>query len=59
MVLVEIAGGPTNVKNADLNKMYRDHKDFDPKGDKARKVKRVLDFLVAAFPERTPELAGC
>jgi Protein of unknown function DUF262/HNH endonuclease len=56
MVLVEVAGGSTNVKNADLNKMYRDHKDFDPKGDKARKVKRVMDFLVAAFPEKTPNL---
>ena len=56
MVLMELSGGPTNVKNADLNRMYRDQKDFDPKGDKAKKVRRVMDFLLAAFPEKTPEL---
>lgn len=56
MVLTELAGGPTNVKNADLNKMYREQRDFDPKGEKARKVRRVLDYLFAAFPVKTPEL---
>ncbi len=56
MVLIELAGGPTNVKNADLNKMYKEQQEFDPKGDKARKVRRVLDYLLAAFPEKTPEL---
>jgi hypothetical protein len=30
--------------------MYRDITEFDSKDDKAREVKRVIDFLVAAYP---------
>ena len=56
MVLVELSGGPCNVKNADLNRMYENNKDFDPNGVKARKCRRVLDFLYTAFPNKTPEL---
>src|ERR1700722_19142382 len=56
MVLVELSGGPCNVKNADLNRMYENNKDFDPNGVKARKCRRVLDFLYQAFPNKTPEL---
>jgi len=55
-ILTEINGGPTNVRDADLNRMYRDHADFDPAGKVAKKVRRVFDFLKAAFPEKTPEL---
>jgi hypothetical protein len=54
--LIEIAAGPTNVKDADLNRMYRDQAVFDPGGAVAKKIRRVLDFLNRAFPERTPEL---
>jgi len=53
---LETAGGPTNVKNADLNKMYKDGVDFDEKSDIARAVKRNLDELNKIFPEKTPEL---
>ncbi len=56
MVLIELSGGPCNIKNGNLNKMYEDHREFDATGAKARKVKRVLDFLFRAFPEKTPEL---
>jgi len=56
MVLLEMQGGPTNVKNADLNRMYETHRGFDSKGQEARAVKRVLDVLADAFPEKTPEL---
>ena len=56
LVCLEINGGPTNIKNADLNKMYENNEEFDDKGDIARSVRRVLDFLVQLFPERTPEL---
>lgn len=55
-ILIETHGGPTNVKDADLNRMYRDHTSFDLQGAKAKKVKRVFDFLLRAFPEKTPEL---
>lgn len=56
MVLLELSGGPCNVKNADLTRMYEDNKDFDANGPKAKKCRRVLDFLASAFPTTTPEL---
>lgn len=56
MVCLEQAGGPTNVKNADLNKMYAAHRAFDQNGGTARAVKRTLGLLAEVFPEKTPEL---
>lgn len=56
MILIELKGGPANVKNADLNKMYEKQIDFDASGAKAKKVKRTLDYLLNAFPAKTPEL---
>ncbi len=56
MVLLELSGAPCNVKNADLNRMYEKNKDFDQNGIKAKKCRKVLDFLYSAFPNKTPEL---
>lgn len=56
IILLEMQGGPTNVKNADLNRMYEDNREFDTKGQIAKAVKRVLDVLVNTFTEKTPEL---
>ncbi|MCG2714388.1 MAG: DUF262 domain-containing protein [Candidatus Omnitrophica bacterium] len=56
IICLEIAGEPTNVKNADLNKMYENNKEFDNKSSEARAVNRVLNFLNEVFPEKTPEL---
>lgn len=56
MVCLEIGGGPTNVKNADLNRMYWAQKEFDPKSSTAKAVLRVLDTLGKVFNEKTPEL---
>jgi hypothetical protein len=56
MILLELSGGPCNVKNADLNRMYLKNEDFDPNGVKGKKIRRVLDFLHSAFPNTTPEL---
>ena len=56
LALIELSGGPTNVKDRDLNKMYEENKIFDASGNKARKIKRVLDYLFRMFPEKTPEL---
>ena len=53
---LELAGGPTNVKNADLNKMYENNKEFDERSIEAKAINRVLDFLNKVFPEKTPEL---
>lgn len=56
MIAVELNGGICNIKNTDLAKMYEDHQDFDSRSVKARKARRVLDYLAVAFPEKTPEL---
>ena len=56
LVLLEMVGEPSNVKNADLNKMYEANKNFDPNSPTAKGVKRVLDIMAEVFPERTPEL---
>jgi len=54
--LLELAGEPANVKDGDLNKMYRNNKTFDASGGPAKKIRRVYDFLLKAFPAKTPEL---
>jgi hypothetical protein len=56
LVCLELAGEPTNVKNADLNRMYREHASFDSKGQDAKDVQRILNVLAEVFPEKTPEL---
>jgi hypothetical protein len=56
MTLLELFGCPCNVKNADLNRMYEKNKDFDPNGGKAKKCRKVLDFMHSAFPSKRPEL---
>lgn len=56
MTLIDLQGGPTNVRNADLNRMYEKEKEFDSAGAKAKKVKRTLDYLFAAFPSKDPDL---
>ncbi|MEQ8330031.1 MAG: DUF262 domain-containing protein [Longimicrobiales bacterium] len=56
LVRLEMAGGPTNVKDRDLNRMYEEGRQFDDNGQEARAVKRVLDLLSEVFPEKTPEL---
>lgn len=56
MTLTELVGGPTNVKNADLNKMYNKEQEFDAASPKAKKVRRTLDYLRSSFPNKTPEL---
>jgi hypothetical protein len=56
MVCLELAGGPTNVKNRDLNRMYEEGEAFHPEGGEARAVRRTLDLMAKLFPDRTPEL---
>ncbi len=55
-ICLEIGGEPVNVKNADLNKMYLDNKDFDVKSNIAKAVMRNLSVLNDIFTEKTPEL---
>ena len=56
MVCLEEAGGPANARDSDLNRLYADHASFDSNSKLAKKVRRVLDYLKRAFPEKTPEL---
>ena len=56
MTAIEQNGGPCHVRNANLNAMYDAHQDFDSTGPKARKIRRVLEYLAQAFTEKTPEL---
>lgn len=56
MIRLEMEGGPTSVRDSDLNRMYRENAQFDANGKIAKKVKRVLDYLHRAFPDKTPEL---
>jgi hypothetical protein len=56
LVCLELAGGPANVKDGDLNRMYKSHAQFDTQGKAARSVKRTLDLMAEVFPDKTPEL---
>lgn len=53
---IELAGGPTDVKAADLKKMYESNQDFDIEGQKAKKIKRVLNYLDKVFDDACNEL---
>lgn len=56
LVCLEIAGEPTNIKNADLNRMYKNNQKFDSNSAIAKSVIRTLNYLASIFPEVTPEL---
>ncbi len=56
LVCMEIAGGPTNIKNSDLNKMYKKYEKFNAESQEAKKVQRVLKIMHTIFPDKTPEL---
>jgi hypothetical protein len=56
MTAIELNGGPCHVRNSNLNAMYEAQLDFDAAGTKARKIRRVLEYLAQAFTEKTPEL---
>lgn len=56
ITLIELEGGPCNVRDNNLNTMYRDNQAFDTKGNIARKIRQVLGYLAMTFPEKTPEL---
>jgi len=53
---IELNGGACHVRNSNLNKMYEVYQDFEPSSAKARRIRRVLDFLSQTFTEKTPEL---
>lgn len=57
MICLELSGGPTNIRDGDLNRMYEEYSKFDADSKEAKKVRRVLNYLRKAFPEKdTQEL---
>ena len=56
LVCLELAGGPANVKDRNLNKMYESHRAIDATQPEGKAVRRVLDFLAEMFPDKAPEL---
>ena len=59
LVCVELAGSkPTNIRKADLDRMYRQNENFDESGKIAKRVKRMISTLREIFPDDnpTPEL---
>lgn len=56
MICLEMAGDIVNIRDSDLNRMYSENTTFDVESKVAKKVRRVLDYLCRAFPEKTPEL---
>lgn len=55
VTLLELTGGPANVRNTQLEHMYKTEKGFDADGPEARRIKKVLNYLARAFKEDTPE----
>lgn len=51
LTLLTINGDICDIKDRNLNAMYMDNQDFDVNGDIAKKVKRVLNYLLLMFPE--------
>lgn len=53
---LELAKGATDIKAQDLKKMYENNKNFDNASNKAKKIKKILNFIHDSFESKTPEL---
>ena len=56
MILLELNNGPNDIRNSNLNNMYKDQKEFNDNSSEAKKVLKTLDYLNEVFKENTPEL---
>ena len=56
LTLLTINGDICDVKDRNLNAMYLNNQDFDANGETAKKIKKVLNYLLLMFPNKTPEL---
>ena len=56
LTCLEFAVEPISVRDSDLNRMYGNNLNFNREGIAAKRLRRVLDYLLQAFPEKTPEL---
>jgi len=56
MILLELSKGATDIRNKNLNDMYKEQRNFDTNNPDAKKVIRTLEYLNKIFKEKTPEL---
>ena len=56
MCLLTMNNTVCNIKDRDLNEMYKNNTDFDSSSAVAKKIIRILDYLYTMFPTKTPEL---
>ena len=57
MMLIEMNKGPTLLRHTQLSRLYESHKTFSTNSSEAKTLKRVMNFLERAFPDKTPELS--
>lgn len=53
---LEVAGGPTELKAANLKKFYEDQEKFDRKGPHATKITRILNYMAGILKTEPPEM---
>ncbi|WP_416143618.1 HNH endonuclease family protein [Planococcus koreensis] len=53
---LEINNGPTNIKAANLKKMYEENRDFNNNGPIAKKIKKVLNYMEKVLFSKPPEI---
>jgi Protein of unknown function DUF262/HNH endonuclease len=56
LMAIELFGGPTNIKNTELNKMYENNRVFDLNGSTMKSVVRKLNEMDAIFLDKSPVL---
>ncbi|MXY35351.1 MAG: DUF262 domain-containing protein [Dehalococcoidia bacterium] len=56
MLLIELRGGPTSVRHTQLKALYESSAGFRKGSPQVKKLKRVMNFLHRAFPNKAPEL---
>ena len=56
MVRLELDNGRGSIRKPALDRMYKEHQDFDVRSSHAKNVKVTLGVLLEAFPRKTPEL---
>ncbi len=56
MLRLSLSGQICNIKDKDLNDLYKSSKLFNKNSDEAKKVNTVLNYLAKVFPDLSPEL---
>ncbi len=56
LCLLTINGKICNIKDRDLNKMYKENEDFNSDSDAAKRVKKTLNYMNQMFESNAPEL---